>query len=355
MITKKNIKVLIAEDDFLVSDELQRILTELGYDVVGMAANGELAIKMAGSLKPDIVLMDIKMPKIDGLMATQKIHESYSIPVVILTAHESKNLINWANDIGVSAYLLKPPNSNEIDLAITIGLARHDDLMKLSQLNQILNHEIAERKEAEEKVKSLLKEKEILLREVHHRVKNNMITIKGILRLQSNILEIPEAVSSFQDAISRINSMELLYDKLYKNESYEDIYVKQYFLNLTGEIFQMFPESHSILIKRQFDDFIMEVREVFALGIILNELITNSMKYAFPNKKDSVIQISIVKKQKHVKIIYEDNGIGIPENKLNDDKQFGLLLIEMMVKQIHGNYKIETDNGTRFIIEFDIT
>ena len=214
---------------------------------------------------------------------------------------------------------------------------------------------ITERKQAEQKVKNLLKEKEILLKEVHHRTKNNMTVIKSLLSMQIRSLKIPEDVSIFQDAISRIESMIKLYDKLYKTENYEEVTIKTYLYSLIDEIIQLFPNWKSIQINTQIEDFAIETKLIFPLGIILTELLTNTMKYAFPNKKDGKIDVNISKKQNHVTFIYKDNGIGIIDNKKEEQKPgFGLNLIKLLSKQINGSVINTNDNGVKFIIEFDI-
>lgn len=131
-------RVLIAEDDYLVGETIKRALKELDYELVGKASDGAEAVEMACTLNPDVVLMDIQMPELDGLEATQQIQSRCPMPVVVLTAHESQELVEKASEVGVSAYLIKPPKQTEIERAITIALARHDDLMALRYLNEDL-------------------------------------------------------------------------------------------------------------------------------------------------------------------------------------------------------------------------
>ncbi len=142
----KKIKVLIAEDDYLVAQEISNALNKIGYENIGTATNGKMAVKMAGSLKPDVVLMDIKMPELDGFEATKAIQEQYKIPVVILTAYESKEFLDKTKNMGIYAYLLKPPVPSEIERNISIALARHNDLIELNRLNENLQSEIIKRK-----------------------------------------------------------------------------------------------------------------------------------------------------------------------------------------------------------------
>jgi AmiR/NasT family two-component response regulator len=137
-------RILIAEDDYLVCEAIKHALKDLGYEMVGEASDGAEAVEMACTLNPDVVLMDIQMPELDGLEATRQIQSRCPMPVVVLTAHESQELVEKASEVGVSAYLIKPPKQTEIERAIVIALARHEDLMKLRLLNKELEKALSE-------------------------------------------------------------------------------------------------------------------------------------------------------------------------------------------------------------------
>ena len=127
--------VLIVEDDPMVGEMIEGLLEDIGYTVASKAIDGLQAIEMTQSLQPDVVLMDIKMPDMDGLEATRLIFERCPTPVVVLTAYETPELVEEASAVGVGAYLVKPPNAREMERAITIAIARFDDLMELRRLN----------------------------------------------------------------------------------------------------------------------------------------------------------------------------------------------------------------------------
>ena len=135
MTVQRDTQVLIVEDAPLVGEMIQGVLEDIGYTVVGKAIDGLQAIEMTESLRPDVVLMDIEMPNMDGIEATRQIHEFCPTPVVVLTAHEKLELVKGASAAGVGAYLLKPPDAREVERAIAIAMARFDDLMELRRLN----------------------------------------------------------------------------------------------------------------------------------------------------------------------------------------------------------------------------
>jgi AmiR/NasT family two-component response regulator len=135
MSNQPDVRVLIAEDDYLNCEMIKGLLEEIEYTIVGEAADGLEAVKMTQSLQPDVVLMDIKMPDMDGLEATRLIFQRCPTPVVVLTAYETPELVEEASAVGVGAYLVKPPSAREIERSITIAIARFDDLMELHRLN----------------------------------------------------------------------------------------------------------------------------------------------------------------------------------------------------------------------------
>jgi AmiR/NasT family two-component response regulator len=133
-----SIKVLVAEDEYLVSEAIIRTLKIRGFQLIGEASTGIEAVEKACSLKPDVVLMDLQMPLLDGIEAIKKIHEICPIPIVVLTAYDNLDLVQKASEVGAGAYLIKPPEPGEIERAIIISIARHNDLMELRRLNKEL-------------------------------------------------------------------------------------------------------------------------------------------------------------------------------------------------------------------------
>ena len=128
------VRVLVAEDDYVVSEEIRRAIKAVGYEYAGLASTGEEAVKMVSTLRPDVVLMDIQLPGIDGLEAARLIQLEHPTPVVVLTAHESQDFVDKAAEMGIAAYLTKPPQADDIERAVTIALARHHDLVELGRL-----------------------------------------------------------------------------------------------------------------------------------------------------------------------------------------------------------------------------
>lgn len=215
--------------------------------------------------------------------------------------------------------------------------------------------DITDRKLSEQKINNLLKEKELILKEVHHRIKNNMNTMVGLLTLQAGILKDPEAIAAFKDSSSRIRSMMVLYDKLYRSNNFGELVIKEYLSELVDEIVNMFPHDKILKIEKQVEDFNLSVNTVFSLGIIVNELLTNVIKYAFVGRNEGWIYVSASKKENLVTFILQDNGVGLPESvDFNNSSGFGMQLVALLTEQIEGTIKIERTNGTKFILQFEV-
>jgi len=137
--TPQRIRVLVAEDDVLVGEMVRAILEEAGYEVAAIAANGLQAVELTQQLQPDVLLTDIRMPDMDGLEAVRLIQKQRPTSVVVLSAYETPELVKRASEVGVGAYLLKPPDIPGVDRAITIALARFADMKELRQLNADLD------------------------------------------------------------------------------------------------------------------------------------------------------------------------------------------------------------------------
>jgi PAS domain S-box-containing protein len=224
------------------------------------------------------------------------------------------------------------------------------DLHKVIQCN-IRN--ITDRKIGEKKINELLVEKELLLKEVHHRIKNNMFTISSLLALQAENIENPVAKEALEDAQGRIQSMMVLYNRLFQSTNYRSIPIAEYISALIDEIMANFPNRNAIKIQTKLDDFELDAGKLQPLGIIINELLTNIMKYAFAGKSQGIITICASAKDKQVTISVEDDGIGLPVTvDFDRSTGFGLMLIRQLTDQLKGSIRIERGNGTKILLEF---
>jgi PAS domain S-box-containing protein len=242
----------------------------------------------------------------------------------------------------------------------TIGKILTDENNKQEKI-LFSTRNITDRKNAEYNIQKLLSEKDLILKEVHHRIKNNMSTIYGLLYLQAGSLKDQKAIEALEDAANRVQSMMVLYDKLYKSPDFQKISLADYLPALVDEISSNFHNSKSVKIEKQVEDFNLDAKRLQTIGIIINELITNIMKYAFIGKNDGLITIgahlikSDIDNQSIVSIEIKDNGNGLPESvDFENSTGFGLKLVWLLVKELNGSISINRQNGTRFMLDFKL-
>ena len=215
--------------------------------------------------------------------------------------------------------------------------------------------DITVRKEGENKINALLVEKDLILKEVHHRIKNNMNTISGLLFLQAETLEDPIAIAALYDTESRVKSMMVLYDKLYRSSDYTCISIDTYLSALIDEIIGNFPNREILTVEKNICGFILDAKHLQVIGIILNELLTNIMKYAFEGKDSGLISVTATLNDGCAVIAVQDNGNGIPEEiGFEHSSGFGLMLVRTLTAQLGGTIMIERNGGTRVVLEFPV-
>ncbi len=220
---------------------------------------------------------------------------------------------------------------------------------------QIISQDITERKNAEDEIKKLLGEKEIILKEVHHRIKNNMNTIIGLFSLQAAMEKDKKIVDALDDAKSRVQVMMILYEKLYNTTDTQSISINNYLTIMINEIISNFPNCSKIKTHLHIDDFIIASQQLIPIAIIINELITNMMKYAFNNRESGTVTLTAGVNGSHAIITIQDDGEGMPESiNFQNSTGFGMELVSMLTEQIGGSISIERGEGTKFVLEFDI-
>jgi PAS domain S-box-containing protein len=215
--------------------------------------------------------------------------------------------------------------------------------------------DITERKSAEEKIEASLKEKEILLREIHHRVKNNMQIVSSLLMLQSYNIEVKKYKDMFIESQTRIYSMALIHEKLFQSESIAQINFKEYIEGIISNIFESYCIKSNIKIDINVENIPINIDYAVPCGLIINELVTNSLKYAFPDERNGKIQISLKSNDnKMIHLSISDDGIGIPKDMdIRKTKSLGLHLVTALAEsQLHGKIILNRENGTQFQIGF---
>ena len=208
-----------------------------------------------------------------------------------------------------------------------------------------------------ERLTRRVQERDVLLGEVQHRVKNTMNTMVSMLSLQAGTLRDPDAVAALKDAMSRFRSMEVLYDQLYRSGSHDSGSIKKYLPQLVNATVGLFPSSAMVTVSIEIEDVELDVKRLSTLGMIVNELVTNAMKYALRDQSDGRLLVAGHRDQSRQRLIVavEDNGPGMPDT-FDRDKQsgFGLTMVKALAQQLRGTLRLERNGGTRVVLEFDL-
>lgn len=199
-----------------------------------------------------------------------------------------------------------------------------------------------------------LKEKEHLLKEIHHRVKNNLQIISSLLNLQSDNATDEKFLTMIRESKNRIMSMALIHEMLYVTKNLSQINIYDYITKLSHSVYQSFQtKESSIQFEYSIDETLFfEIDNMIPIGLILNEILSNSFKYAFPDKKGT-IYIHFQKNGDNYTMIAKDDGIGMPKNfNVAESKTLGSQLIYMLAEQLDGKLSVESKNGTKYTLKF---
>lgn len=221
-----------------------------------------------------------------------------------------------------------------------------------------LTRNITQQKIAEDQIKAALREKEVLLREIHHRVKNNLQVMSSLLSLEMDYITDPQAQHLFAETQSRVRTMALIHEELYQSKNLAQVNFSDYINKLANNLMQIFAIHHNVQLKVDVDEVYLGVDTAIPCGLIINELMTNALKYAFPNNRPGTISISLSTctepgQTPCYRLIVQDDGIGFPPDfDINTTSTLGLQLVNILISQLKGQLKIASDQGTRFTLTF---
>lgn len=245
----------------------------------------------------------------------------------------------------------------EMDETLLAALADYAAVaIENARLYEQAQLELAERKRAEAQLEASLKEKTVLLQEIHHRVKNNLQVIISLLNLHSNYISDSQLRSALQDSQYRIRTMALIHQKLYQSTNLAEINVGDYIRDLAASLFRSYQaEAHRIYLRLQIDDFFLAMDPAVTCGLILNELISNALKHAFPEGRGGEIRIEFrAGPAGQLSLVVADNGAGFPPQvNFYQSETLGLQLVNALVTQLNGTITYQQQNGTEIRITFD--
>ncbi len=241
------------------------------------------------------------------------------------------------------------------DYSSFVNIKQNDELGKLASS---FNFMLTKVNESQKNLQSSLKEKEVLLKEIHHRVKNNLQIISSLLNLQTSFLKEEESIQAIESSRNRIRSMAIVHEKLYQTENFVQINFKDYVHELVKNLANSYKSENDVIYKIEVETTFVNIDLATSLGLIITELISNSVKHAFivnnGSKNEIVLGGNLINDNCY-KLIFKDNGIGLPKDfDINSSESLGLQLVTSLVEQINGTITAENISGTQYEITFNL-
>ncbi|MEL7419443.1 MAG: response regulator [Cyanobacteria bacterium J06555_3] len=413
----KDHNILIVDDNPTNLSVIVDYLEDSGLSVL-VSQDGESSLKRAKYAKPGIILLDVLMPGIDGYETCIRLKDesvTKDIPVIFMTALSSTEDKIKGFEVGAVDYVTKPIQPEEVLARIKLHLqlrhmnsnqARQNEILTaeieqrkivqkrlsqinhrleqevgdritaqnalkklnenleaivekrtvlLAQSNKQLQQEVTERQQAEAKLKNSLSEKEILLKEIYHRVKNNLLVVSSILELQTNYIADPEIVKMLRNSQDRIHSMALVHEQLYRSDNLKEIDLNVYIKALLSKI----SDSHSnsekeIALNINTESINLNIETAHSFGLIINELVTNALEHAFVERRQGNIWINLSRTNNaEIVLVIKDDGVGVPPDfDFNNSNSLGLKLVRILTRQIEGEIELDFTQGTSYKITF---
>lgn len=332
---KKDIILCIDDEQIILNALSKQLMRKFGarfeYE---FAESAEEALVLTEELEQQghtiaLVITDQIMPGMNGDEFLAEFHKKCpkSIKILLTGQASLESAMNAINKADLYRYITKPWNEDDLLLTVEKGLQQY----------------------------YLQDRATVLLAEVHHRVKNNLSIISSLLELQANMFEDEAIKRPFRQSINRVNSIAKVHEIIYDSENMAAANIKNYLERIIPTIQEtMKDDSKHIKIHLDVPDTLLHINQTVPLGLLFNELLTNSYKYAFSGRDEGNIYISLTKKGKKLTFIYRDDGIGVQEHtNFENSTHLGLLLIKLQLQQLESEYTLKTENG--YMLEFSFT
>jgi two-component sensor histidine kinase len=322
-------RILVVDDEERNLLLMRAMLQSLGYECECASDGPEALAKLSTDV--DLVLLDVMMPGTDGFEVLARIRENpefMDLPVIMVTILSSKEHRLQAVETGANDFISKPVNIAELR-------ARLKSLLKI--------------KEAQDQIKASLKEKETLLNELHHRVKNNLATVAGMLRIQARRIDSPEMTEILEDLAWKVASMGLIHERLYQAPDLSSVNAGDYLKDLAVRLFKAHGSVGSgVTLKTGMEAIIINPDTAVPLGQIMTELMSNCLKHAFCDTDTGILEVALAHRNDDTcELIVRDNGVGIPDDvNIDNPDTLGLRLVRSLVSQLRGRIEIGCSDGT---------
>ena len=384
---KEELKILILEDVAFDAELIEYELRREGIKFLSKRVETkESFISELEELRPDIILADHSLPKFDGLSALKIANDECPyIPFLFVSGKIGEEFAVNALKEGATDYIFKN-NLSKLVPAIQRALKECNEKIErekaqnalkkahfeleqqvlertkaLSRVNEDLRTEMDERERIEIKLKKSLEEKEILLKEIHHRVKNNLQIISSLLNLQSRYINDEEMLDIYKESQNRVKSMAIIHEKLYQSEDLARIDFGDYVKSLVLDLFNSYG-INNISYDINIHDVLLDINTAIPCGLIVNELVTNSIKHGFlsnmspvnsPSSRRDKIAVYMTKEEDVYNLSVYDNGVGFPDDlDFHHTDSLGMQLVISLTSQLRGTLELERTEGTLFRIIF---
>ncbi|MGB3401650.1 MAG: histidine kinase dimerization/phosphoacceptor domain -containing protein [Microcoleaceae cyanobacterium] len=384
-----NLAILCVDDEPIIlaslSEQLKRQFRS--QCLIEEANDGETALNIIADLQEQgievaLVIVDQIMPGMKGDELLIQIHQNYPrILTVMLTGQANATAVgNAVNSANLYRYLSKPWETVDLILTVKEALKRYtssqvleeknqalkklttsleqtvtDRTLELTQINTKLQQEIQERNQIETKLKASLQEKEILLKEIHHRVKNNLQIISSLLDFQAATIKDTKLLNLLADSQNRIQSMALIHEHLYQSQNLAQVQFDQYINQLVKHLCFTFDQQlDQITPVIQVNPIQLNLETAIPCGLVVNELVTNAFKHAFPHNQPGIVEIHFYQDDQDIlNLIISDNGVGInPKIDPNRGDRLGLRLVKILARQLNATIDFEANSGTTVKLTF---
>jgi two-component sensor histidine kinase len=344
------VNILLVDDKPEGLMALESILGDLGENLV-KAQSGREALKHLLNMDFALIILDVKMPVMDGFETAALIRQrerSRHTPIIFLTAYQAdEQQVFQGYAAGAVDYMFKPvvPEILRSKATVFVELAKKTELIARQAVELKMQGEL----------EASLKEKEALLKEVHHRVKNNLQVICSLLNLQTPYVRDEQDLEIFRESQGRIRSMALVHEKIYQSKDLSSLDFAEYIKNLTAELFKTYLRNGSrITLQTDIHEVRLGIDQAVPLGLLINELITNAIKHAFPERTKGQVEVSLHEPLPGAyKLIVQDDGIGLPPGlDVDHTPTLGLQIVSSLSHQLRGRAAFSTEHGTRFELTF---